>query len=502
MRKTLSILALLAILLTTLPASASEPGKALNSSYTIDYWGEAQPAPPPYEVEIVLSGSSVGTGDFSDPSDVCFDIDGCLYVADSANNRIVKLNADLSFAAEFRDFGEAGTLSRPQGVFVTPGGDIYIADTENARIIRAAADGTLLAVFAAPADASIPVGFTYRPTRLAVDEAGRLYVVAAAMNRGIIVLEPDGGFEGFLSAAKVNASIADVLWKRFSTDAQRNRMQSFVPTEYNSVDIDAEGFLYTTTSAVQSSVIITEITKRKPTEKGSPIRRLNINGQDVLRRKGYWPTVGDVNIPAINDAAATFSGLSVFVDIAAMENGSYIALDNKHKRLFCYDEEGFLLFAYGGLSASSGGFNIPIAIAVYGDKLVVADKGNSLLTILKRTQYGHYMFSAINSYAKGEYAQSESAWQKVAALNANNEVAYIGMGRSAYRDERYEDAMRYFELGGNKTWYSKAYAEHRNVAIARYMPWFAAALLSLLAVSSALQAARYIRRVKRGEVDD
>ncbi|MDR1531421.1 MAG: NHL repeat-containing protein, partial [Clostridiales bacterium] len=466
-------------------------GRPLVKGYTYNYWGTASPAPAPYGLEAIITGNALGCGDFNEPADVCFDADGNLYVADSLNNRVVKISPDLVLAGEYKSFAGASpeSLSHPSGVFAAQGGDIYISDTDNARVLRVSQDGVLLDEFPEPDGPLIPEGFVYRPTRLAADPSGRVYVVAASVNQGIIILNPDGSFDGFLAAAKVNPDPLQILWKRIATDEQRARMQNFVPIEYNSVDIDSEGFLYTTTATVDEKIIIAETFAREGTEQGSPVRRINMNGQDILRRKGYFPPVGDVY--NLQDTAPVYSGVSRLTDVAACENGAYIVLDNNRKRLFAFDEDGFLLFAFGGPGASAGGFITPIACAVSGSRVVVADKSNSVLSVLKRTDFAERIYAAIDYYAHGEYALAEAEWQSVMERDANHEMAYVGMGRSAYRDGRYEDAMAYFKQGGNKQWYSKAYAEHRKTIIAKWLPLVAGALLLALAAGTARRFIKY-----------
>ena len=60
--------------------------------------------------------------------------------------------------------------------------------------------------------------------------------------------DADGTFIGFIGTNLVKFSPADPFWKRISTKAQREQMQQFIPLEFNNVDVDADGFIYTTTS--------------------------------------------------------------------------------------------------------------------------------------------------------------------------------------------------------------------------------------------------------------
>lgn len=71
---------------------------------------------------------------FDKPSDVAFDADGNLYVADGGNFRIVKLGPDGNMIKMFGEKGEGeGQFNFPHSV-VVKGDTLYVADRENQRI--------------------------------------------------------------------------------------------------------------------------------------------------------------------------------------------------------------------------------------------------------------------------------------------------------------------------------------------------------------------------------
>ena len=47
-------------------------------------------------------------------------------------------------------------------------------------------------------------------------------------------------------------------------------------------------------------------------------------------------------------------------------------------------------------------------------------------------------------------------------LNGDDEVGYIGIGRSVVRQERYEEGLDYFELKYDDENYSKAFKQYRK----------------------------------------
>ena len=49
---------------------------------------------------------------------------------------------------------------------------------------------------------------------------------------------------------------------------------------------------------------------------------------------------------------------------------------------------------------------------------------------------------AIDEFDAGHYEESGEAWQRVLAADGNYDLAYIGIGRSLLRQEKYKEAMK------------------------------------------------------------
>ena len=83
------------------------------------------------------------------------------------------------------------------------------------------------------------------------------------------------------------------------------------------------------------------------------------------------------------------------------------------------------------------------------------------------------------------------------SLNGNYDLAYIGIGRSLLRQERYKEAMRYFELKYDEENYSKAFKQYRKIWVEEHIGWIVAAVLLLFLVPLGIGR---IRKVKH-EID-
>lgn len=229
-----------------------------------------------------MDGKQLGIGDFKNPEDLFVAEDGHIYLLDSGNARIVMMNADWSVIRIIEGFindGKPDTFANPQGIFVTSKGNIYVADTDNSRVVELENDGTFVRVIGPPKSDIIRSNFQYIPRKVALDKADRIFVIGKGVFDGIIEFDSDGGFTGFMGTNRVRFNVADYFWKQFATKAQRDKMIQFVPIEFSNLHMDSDGFIYSTTSELNSN---------------TPIQRLNPTGIDVLRREGYHNPTGDL----------------------------------------------------------------------------------------------------------------------------------------------------------------------------------------------------------------
>ncbi len=283
MKKTMKRLSALLIGMMIALSSAMAVYADEGYTYNYDYWEDIQYSPDAYEVSGVYSAVDFGleTG-LKTPSGL-FVYEDMIYICDTGNNRILEIEETGSQTLElirvidsFKGGEGPETFSSPQDVAVTDDGYIFIADTNNSRILKLDMDLNYVMEFTKPVDATFDQDLSFLPYKLAIDTAGRVYCVATNVNKGLIKFEADGEFSGFIGATEVTYDWTDYIWKRFATQAQREQMESFVPTEYDNIYMDYEGFIYACTTHVTKSTL----------EDGTadPIRRLNMMGSDILIR--------------------------------------------------------------------------------------------------------------------------------------------------------------------------------------------------------------------------
>mgnify|MGYP002622692678 CR=1 FL=1 len=445
--------ALLAVMIPmTSHASTHEHGY----TYNYDFWEDVQDSPDFYSPSKVFTSVDLGLETpLFNPQGLTV-VGDLMYITDSGNNRIIELEInDVESLTVTRIIDEVkgaepATFSNPTDVAISDDGNIFVADQGNNRVIKFDNDLNYLMTFDKPTDSALDAQLTFQPKKLVVDTAERVYCIATGINKGLCKYEPDGVFSGFVGATPASYDFLDYVWKKFASQEQRAQMEAFVPTEYDNIVMDYEGFIYAVTSAASEEDL--------DSGTADAVRKINLLGDDILVRNGNYPVYGDLYW----GSGAGHSGPSLFSDVCVFDNDIYVCLDRNRGRLFGYDDQGRLVFAFGGNGNMDGYFRNPIGIAASGHNMFVLDSLDCAITAFKPTEFGSLVYKAIEEFDEGNYDLSGETWEQVMSMNGNYDLAYIGIGRSLLRQERYHEAMEYFELKYDDENYSKAFKQYRK----------------------------------------
>lgn len=460
-------------------------------TYTYDYWGIDRESPDAYQVKDFITGDKLGIGNFIDPQGL-YVRDNLIYVCDTGNNRIViieKTEKDYELVKVITEFAgntSPTTFAKPHDIFVANNGDMYICDTENERVIHLNSQYELIKEMVKPVDETVDQSSSFFPLKLVVDSSGRAIVLVKNYNMGFVTYKRTGEFAGFIGANEVKFNMIDYIWKLVSTKAQRKQLEQFVPTEYNNLAFDEDEFIFCTTSVFKDHELIAD--------KAKPIRKLNAMGTDILIKNGEYPPIGDLDW----DNAAGVAGPSKFIDITALENDTYYALDRTRGRIFGYDYQGHLLYAFGNLGNKLGYFTYPTALEHMGYDLLILDSASVSITIMEPTRYGDLINEALKQYKLGNYDKSSTYWEEVLSHNGNYDLAYIGIGRSLLRQKNYKKAMEYFKVTYDDENYSKAFQLYRKEWIEEHIVLLVGTFFALIILPTLIG---FIKKVKR-EVEE
>jgi len=193
------------------------------------------------------AGSIDGTGAgarFASPTRVRADRDGNLYVTDTGNSTIRKVspqgvvttlagNAGVCGSAD--GAGAAAQFCAPQGIALDRRGNLYVTDTLNHTVRKIDAAGNVTTVAGTPgvcgsADGPARAALFCRPQDIAADSDGNLFVADTA-NSTIRLITPDGEVRTVAGRASECAF----------ADGSGNASRLCAP---GAIDVDAAGVLY------------------------------------------------------------------------------------------------------------------------------------------------------------------------------------------------------------------------------------------------------------------
>ena len=460
MKKSIKILLVTMALLFVLPVAVS--AAAPYTTYTYSSTGFVLHSPDVYVPDEVVDANYIGQDrngnniTIEDPRDLEVDEDGNVYIVDGKQNAIYVLDRYYKNKFTINSFvneqGVPDTFSGVSGVFITSD-FIYACDSENSRIVIFDRDGNFVKTVGQPESSLIEEDAIYRPVAVAVDEYGRMFVVSSTTYEGIIVMGDNEEFYGYIGAQRVSLSPWEAFWRNLGV----NDDETMVSTEYNNITIDEDNFLYVTASspdedAEQSSVV--------------PVKKLNVSGTDIMRRNGFFDPIGEVKVST--DATSSIRGASVIIDAAVGPEGTWSIIDEKRSKVFTYDDDGNLLFAFGDSGNQTGSIAGIEAVVYQDDKMLLLDKTNMSFTVYRRTEYGDILINALKNQNERNNEAEISDWQEILKRNNNFDVAYIGIASALYQQGDYEEAMEYYKAAYDSSGYSDSYGQIRKEWISNF----------------------------------
>lgn len=424
--------------------SFAENSLSIPSSYLFNHFKSVEAAPPALILSKTYFAKDLdGVDSLSNMRDACV-----------AQERVYLLCADklLVFDSDFRllheqkeyqESGQTVPFNDMTGLTVTKQGDIYICSQASGQILHFDKGFSLLRILEKP-DIKGFENVSYKPSKIAVDVAGRIYVIAKGMYEGIVELNPDGNFSRFFGVNNVHFTPWDYFWRLFATKEQKARQVLWLPTDFTNLDIDSRGFIFATIQ----------------TDKDKLIKRLNNRGENILVSKNNNYPSGDEHFNISGVGIPT--GKSLFVAVDSNDIGMFTCLDQKRGRVFTYNEDGSLLYILGGLGQRNGTFRNPIDVDFFGKGIMVLDSLAQCINIYMPTDYGDAIHLASLYQYQFDYENAKHYWNECLKYNHNFTLAYSGIGRALLREGDWEAALQYLKMGEDKDYYSKAFEKLRN----------------------------------------
>ena len=415
---------------------------AVDTDYIL-YKNIRVPIPLTYVTNRVITYLGAGAEYLAGPEDLFIDKNDVLYVADTGNDRIVKLTKEGDALAVYTAADEV-PLSGPTGVYVDADGDLYIADTGNSRLVHLSPRGSFVEEFVKP-ESSLLEGFDFQPVKVYVSTINSIFVLNRTHYLGIMEIDSGGEFVGYSGSTQLGFSLMRLLIRIFASQEQKAQIARKVAPPYSNLVMDENDAIYATTITVDSEQVV----------------KLNAVGINTYKKGFFGEKIpdflsGELHIPE-------------FVDLAVDANGIISALEKRSAKIYQYDQEGNLLTVVGEKGNRLGSFKTPASIAVDSDGLLyVLDSGKSNIQVFEPTAFIALVHRAVNLYQDGRYSQAMDMWNRIQEIDANYMLAHIGKGKSYARQGEYEASMEEYRKGGDPEGYSDAFKQYRFEIAKKY----------------------------------
>lgn len=437
--RVLTTILLTACLLAALPAVGALAQQATSYTYTLEKKSGSYEFPRTQDA--YLPDKTITTLGLENPSDIFIDGDDMMYIADTGNKRIVKYDI-----ANDETVGEIKGFSTPMGVFVTPDGTIYVADNGEGTVVKLSRDFEVLAKIGRPVEPSFS-DTNFSPMKVAVDNAGNIYIVSEGVYNGIIQLAGTGEFLGYFAVNKTVLSFSQMLRKLLFTRDQLANLTDIEPMTFSNVFVDRDGIVYSSSMGVGDNCL----------------KKHNTSGGNMFLN-------GIVGYSDLTDVTVDGSG-----NIYTATQTGYIEI---------YSKNGEFIFSFGSSLINTdiaGLFTSLPAIAVdSAGHIWAVDGDKGYLQSFRTTDYAELIYGALGLYEQGRYAESLESWNEVLRLNQMSTLAHDGVGKALFHAQRYEESLEHFKVAENREYYSEAFWEVRNDALQRILPYVFFGILFLI----------------------
>lgn len=386
----------------------------------------------------------------SQAEDMFIAADGTIYIADTGNARILVLRDFVEVAS----YGK-GTLKGPTGVFVDDEGTLYVADAKANAIVILDSRGNVLKQLGRPDEPLFGKDTQFLPRKIAVDARKNLYIVSEGSVNGLVKMNLNGDFIGYFGANPATMSLRMILQRMFLTKEQLAQFVKSEAASPSNVAIDPESMVFTVTAG---------------TARTRSIRRFTVAGDNI------FPEV---------------YGSTTFRDIDVSDTGLVVAVDAEG-RIYEYDLKGMLLFVFGAKDRDEqrlGTLRNPTAISYHNHDIYVLDKDKNAIVVYRATAFANLVHEGVRLYTEGFYKEAKPYFAQVLNYNAAYRMAYQALADAYFKEGNYAQAFVNYRYAGDRSGYSEALWELRNVLLQKYLGSAIIAMIGLSVLRSVLARA-------------
>lgn len=395
------------------------------TTWTLGPGGEPYPIQDAYtplgQVDLPVEG----------PEDMFLAPDGFLYVADTDNGRIVKMDDSFQIIAEYG----SEYLQSPTGLYVDDEGTLYIADAGSNTIVILDRDNQLVNQFGRPSEPLFGASREFLPRKIAVDVRQNLYIVSEGSVDGLVMMNTNGQFIGYFGANTAEMSARMILQRMFLTDEQLDQFIRNEAASPSNLTIDRESLVYTITAGTNEFL---------------SIRKFTVSGRNLF---------------------TDMFGSNTFRDIHVSDNGLMVGVDAEGT-IYEYNVDGALLFVFSIKDLGEqrvGLISNPTAIERVGDRLYLLDKDKNAIIQYRVTDFAVRLHEGVRLYMDGYYTEARPYFEEVLDYNGLIILSYQALADAAFIEEDYSSALQYYRYAESRRGYSEAFWELRNAVLQRYL---------------------------------
>ena len=427
----ISGLLLAMLLLFTCPLTVGAINPGAEHSYMVEDDYDQSIIPQTYQFEYLIDGT-FGETKLSTPQDMFISESGELFIADTGNHRVLRLDATGKLLQTYTTGGDK-PFSGPKGVFVD-GEYLYVADTNNKRIVKLTLTGETIGEIVRPDSDLISADISFEPTKLMVCKNGLIYVI---VGKEFMSITQDNEFMGYFGSEDVPFSLSNMLVNLFASDIQKKKLTKVQPSSYNNFTLGSDGLVYAIAN-----------------KQSGQIKKITSVGENIYEEKFYGEYVYNNSNVLVAPS---------YADIAVDKNGIIFVCEANSRKIYQYDRKGNSIAVFGGEGTTEGYFAMPTAIDVDRDgRVYVLDSDRGAVQVFTSTKFMSQVLEALNLFENGEYDRAYEAWNEIVRLNAGYPLAHDMLGTIEYKRKNYTAAMEHFEISGNQEEYGKAYGERMH----------------------------------------
>lgn len=424
-----------------------------------------------YKSDAVINARSLGLDSGIVVQDIACDQNGNIYIL-VEDSCILVVDKGYKLHKTINVTDSSGTVvdfTGAKGIYISKDNVIYIGDTNNGRVLVCDDSGKLIKEIGQPESPILPEDFTFVPTKITRDSKGYLYVISDGAYYGALLFDSGYEFLSFYGANAVEATVLSTLqnlWDMLTkNDEKRSQEMKKLPYQFLDIALDNEDFAYTCTGITADESSVGQIRMLSPG--GTNILDKNF-GSSVVDSGSFNFAEFDVAVRRDEDVRQNFTG------IAVDDLGFIYALDSTYGLIYVYDTDCNLITAFGGGKDSGdriGTYSAACAIAVSGDRVFVADNLKNSVTVYEKTEYGSKVLEAQSLTLDGEYTTSKPLWQEILGLDQNSRLAMSALGKAAYSEGNYREAMTYAKEAIDRTTYDQAMKKNQEAFISENFVW-------------------------------